>query len=275
MKHYTSLRLTVEYDGTEYCGFQWQPAVRSVAGVLQDALERLLREPVKITGAGRTDSGVHATGQVVSLATSRAFPVERLAVALNALLPRDCSVRDATEVDEGFSARFSARERVYVYAILNDPPRSALMERSAWHVPRPMDVEVMAAAGACLLGEHDFRAFSVPAAEPAVRNVRMLRVDRIGRLVRVEIAADGFLHHMVRVIVGTLAECGEGRRAPAQPAAILASGDRSAAGMTAPPQGLYLAGVRYPDGYDSYAEPPVFGGRSGRAGALDWAQAFP
>lgn len=275
MEHYTSLRLTVEYDGTEYCGFQWQPAVRTVARVLQDALERLLREPVKITGAGRTDSGVHATGQVVSFATSRAFPVERLPVALNALLPRDCSVRDATQVDEGFSARFSARERVYVYAILNDPARSALTDRFAWHLPRPIDVEVMAAAGACLLGEHDFRAFSVPAAEPAVRNVRMLRVDRIGRLVRVEIAADGFLHHMVRVIVGTLAECGGGRRPPAQPAALLASGDRSAAGITAPPQGLYLAGVRYLDGYDSYAEPPVFGERSGRAGALDWAQAFP
>jgi tRNA pseudouridine38-40 synthase len=275
MRHSTQLRLTVEYDGTEYCGFQWQPAVRSVAGVLQDALERLLREPVKITGAGRTDSGVHATGQVVSFATSRAFPIERLAVALNALLPRDCSVRDATQMDEGFSARFSARERVYVYAILNDPVRSALMERFTWHVPRPIDVEAMAAAGACLLGEHDFRAFSVPAPEPAVRNVRLLRIERLGGLVRVEIAADGFLHHMVRVIVGTLAECGEGRRDPAQPAAILASGDRSAAGITAPPQGLYLAGVRYPDGYDSYSEPPVFAGRRSPAGALDWAQAFP
>jgi len=236
---------------------------------LQDALERLLREPVKITGAGRTDSGVHASGQVVSFATSCIFPVERLAVALNALLPRDCSVRDATAVDEGFSARFSARERVYVYAVLNGPVRHALTARFAWHVPRPIDVEVMRAAGACLLGEHDFRAFSVPAAEPAVRNIRRLRIDRLGRLVRVEIAADGFLHHMVRVIVGTLVECGEGRRDPAQPAAVLASGDRSAAGITAPPQGLYLAGVGYPNGYDSYSEPPVFAGWPAAAGALD------
>ena len=201
MRHSTQLRLTVEYDGTEYCGFQWQPAVRSVAGVLQDALERLLREPVKITCAGRTDSGVHATGQVVSFTTSRTFPVERLAVALNALLPRDCCVRDAAQMDESFSARFSARERVYVYAILNDPARSALIERFAWHVPRPIYVELMAAAGACLLGEHDFRAFSVPAPEPAVRNVRMLRIERLGALVRLEIAADGFLHHCVEVFL--------------------------------------------------------------------------
>lgn len=242
---------------------------------MQDALERLLREPVKITGAGRTDSGVHATGQVVSFATACNFPVERLAVALNALLPRDCSVRDATAVDEDFSARFSARERVYVYAVLNDPARHALTARFAWHVPRPIDVEVMAAAGACLLGEHDFRAFSVPAAEPAVRNVRRLRIDRLERLVRVEIAANGFLHHMVRVIVGTLVECGEGRRDPAQPAALLASGDRSAAGVTAPPQGLYLAGVGYPDGYDSYLEPPVFAGVPAAGSALDGARAFP
>ena len=267
--------MTVEYDGTEYCGFQWQPAVRSIAGVLENALERLLREPVKVTGAGRTDSGVHATGQVVSFSTTRAFPVERLAVALNALLPRDCSVRDAAEVGQEFSARFSARERVYVYAVLNEPGRGALIERFAWHVPRQLDIESMAVAGACLLGEHDFRAFSVPAPEPAVRNVRRLLIERLERLVRVEIAADGFLHHMVRVIVGTLVECGEGRRHPAEPAAILASADRSAAGITAPPQGLYLAGVRYPDGYDSYAEPPVFAGRPAAAGALDWARAFP
>jgi tRNA pseudouridine38-40 synthase len=242
---------------------------------LAETLERLLREPVKITGAGRTDSGVHATGQVVSFATSCPFPVERLAVALNALLPRDCSVRDAAAVEGGFSARFSAGERVYVYAVLNDPVRHALTARFAWHVPRPIDVEAMAAAGACLLGEHDFRAFSVPAAEPAVRNVRRLSIERLGRLIRVEIAANGFLHHMVRVIVGTLVECGEGRRDLAQPAAVLASGDRSAAGVTAPPQGLYLAGVAYPDGYDSYREPPVFAGRLGPTSALDGARAFP
>ena len=270
------MRLTVEYDGTEYCGFQWQPAVRTVAGVLQDALECLLREPVKVTGAGRTDSGVHATGQVVSFTTSRAFPVERLAVALNALLPRDCSVRDAAQIDEGFSARFSARERVYVYAILNDPARSALMERFAWHVPRPIDVEVMAAAGACLLGEHDFRAFSVPAGRAgrpqrphashrAARGAGARR-DRRRRLPA---------PHGPGRSSGRWQSAARGRRDPAQPAAILASGDRSAAGITAPPQGLYLAGVRYPDGYDSYAEPPVFAGRRSPAGALDWAQAFP
>ena len=158
------LRLTVEYDGTEYCGFQWQPAVRSVAGVLQDALERLLREPVKVTGAGRTDSGVHATGQVVSFATSRAFPVERLAVALNALLPRDCSVRDASRRRRRFlGALFGPRESLR----LRDSQRSGAQRPDGRALPGTClgrsTSRRCAAAGACLLGEHDFRAFSVPA----------------------------------------------------------------------------------------------------------------
>jgi len=266
------MRLTVEYDGSEFCGFQWQPGVRTVARVLENALERLLRETVKITGAGRTDSGVHATGQVISFTTTRPFPFERLVVALNALLPRDLSVRDAAEVETGFSARFSAIERTYVYAIRNAPGPSALTDRYAWGVARPLDLEAMRAAGSCLIGEHDFRAFSAPAEGPAVRNVRRLEIKPLERLVRVEIAAGGFLRHMVRVVIGTLVECGEGRRDPAGMAGVLASADRSRAGVTAPPQGLYLAGVRYPQGYDSYAEPPVLGARLAR---LDGAQAFP
>ncbi len=271
----TTLRLTVEYDGTDFSGFQWQPAVRTVASVLEAALTRILAQPIKVTGAGRTDAGVHACGQVVSLATASAFPFERMAQALNSVLPADLSVREAAVVEPGFSARFAARERSYVYVVLNRRARSALAARYAAHAAEPLDLEAMRAAAALLVGERDFRSFcgTPPEAGGTVRTVRRLTVDRGDAWVRVAIAADGFLHHMVRAIVGTLLECGRGRRAPEQVAAILAARDRSAAGVNAPPCGLYFAGAKFADGYDSFAEPPILGGRS--IPALDGARAFP
>jgi tRNA pseudouridine38-40 synthase len=252
--------LTVEYDGTDFCGFQWQPGTRTVAGALEAALERLFSEPIKVTGAGRTDSGVHATGQVVSLATGSGFPLERLPFALRGLLPSDLVVRATEPVDASFSARFSARERTYVYAVLNRPARGALVSRYAHHVGHLLDVAAMRAAGAYLVGEHDFRSFTAAAQASTTRSLRRLEIGRCGELIRFEIAADGFLHHMVRSIVGTLIECGSGRRDPAGVPVTLAALDRSAAGPTAPPVGLYLAGVRYADGYDSFAEPPILRG---------------
>ncbi|MBV9028364.1 MAG: tRNA pseudouridine(38-40) synthase TruA [Candidatus Eremiobacteraeota bacterium] len=253
------LRLAVEYDGTEFAGFQWQPAVRTVAGTLESALATLLHEPAKITGAGRTDSGVHATGQVVTFSTASTFPVERLAVALNASLPRDCSVREAVPVETGFSARFSAIERTYEYAILNRPQRSALTSRYAYHVARPLDEGALREAGAPLLGEHDFRSFAATGdGGSTVRVLRGLTVERRGELMRIRLVADSFLHHMVRTIVGTLLQCATDSRPGEAVSAILAARDRRAAGPTAPAAGLCLAGVRYPDGYDSYAPHPLW-----------------
>ncbi len=275
-EHRATLRLTVEYDGTAFSGFQWQPAARTVAGTLEAALSRLLREPVKVTGAGRTDAGVHATGQVVSLGSDRDFPWERLPLALNALLPEDLRIRRSEPVPAGFSARFSARERTYVYAVLDGAAPSALLARYAWQVRSPLDLGAMAAAAAMLVGEHDFRSFCASLPQPApggavstVREVRRLTVERRGGLVRVEIAANAFLHRMVRTIVGTLAECGAGRRPPEDLSRILAARAREAAGLTAPACGLYLAGVRYEDGYDSFSEPPATGA------PLDGTPAFP
>jgi tRNA pseudouridine38-40 synthase len=233
---------------------------RTVAGEIERALEELLEEPVKISGAGRTDTGVHASGQVISFITSRSFPFERLAVALNATLAHDVSVRDVAVVERNFSARFSARERTYVYAILNTRDRSALLAHRAYHVYRHMlDLDAMGEAGAHLIGEHDFRSFCgvLPDNGVTVRNVRTLTIARQDDLVRIAMSADGFVHRMVRTIVGTLVECGLGRRDPASMREILAARDRRAAGLTAPAHGLYLAGVRY-DGYDSYREPPLF-----------------
>jgi tRNA pseudouridine38-40 synthase len=252
------IRVAVEYDGTRFFGFQFQPNRRTVAGVLEGALSSMLRETVKIAGAGRTDAGVHASGQVISLRTTRDFPFERLAVALNSVLPGDISVRDVAIVADDFSARFSARERRYVYAILNREDRSALLAHRAYHVYGPLDLAAMRAAAGHLVGRHDFRSFCgmLPGGGVTVRTVNELEVERSGDVVWVRIAAGGFLHRMVRTIVGTLVECGRGRRDPASIPSVLHARAREAAGLTAPPQGLYLAGVRYDD-YNSYAEPPL------------------
>jgi tRNA pseudouridine38-40 synthase len=242
--------------------------------VLEDALTKLFGDPVKVTGAGRTDSGVHASGQVISFTPGREFPLDRLQVALQSLLPKDLSVRDAAVVDDTFSARFSARERTYVYVILNRSVADALLARYACNIRRPLDEAAMRAGAAPLVGQHDFSAFAavVPGGNP-IRTLRRLDIERFGDSVRIEVVADGFLHHMVRSIVGTLVECGAGRRDPESVAGILASGDRASAGPTAPPHGLYLAGVRYADGYDSFAEP--FAGRPEPGARLTGHRAFP
>ena len=238
---------------------QYQPALRTVAGELEKRLRALLREDVKITAAGRTDAGVHATGQVVSFHTQAAFPFEKLGIALNSELPKDVSVRDVAAVPTGFSARFSALERTYVYALYARREPSPLLSRWAYHVWRPIDLDAFQRAAACLIGEHDFRSFCgmLPERGPTIRTLRHLSATRRGDLIRVEIRADGFLHRMVRNIVGTLTECATKKRDPGSIPEILAAKDRSAAGFSAPPQGLYLAGVRYKDGFDSFKEPPV------------------
>jgi tRNA pseudouridine38-40 synthase len=255
----TTIRAAVEYDGGRFFGFQVQPNARTVAGVLEAELSRMLRETVKITGAGRTDTGVHASGQVVSFTTSRSFPFDRLAIALNSTLAHDVSVRDAAIVANGFSARFSARERRYVYAILHRKDRSALLAGRAYHLYGALDLDAMRTAAADLIGEHDFRSFCgvLPESGVTIRNVTGIEIEQRDELVRVRVTADGFLHRMVRTMVGTLVECGLGRRDPSTMPEVLAARSRAAAGLTAPPHGLYLAGVRYDD-YDSYLEPPLF-----------------
>lgn len=270
--------MTVEYDGSEFCGFQWQPAVRTVAGTLETTLSRLFCEPVKVTGAGRTDSGVHATGQVVSLTTGAAFAFDRLTLALNALLPADCRVRETAIVGSDFSARFSARARTYVYAILNQAQPSALLARYAWHVSRPLDRSALREAARAFVGEHDFRSFcALPPGRPdgsagsTTRRIARFNIESRGALLRLEVQADGFLHHMVRTLVGAAAECAMGRRRPEEIAAVLMAAERSAAPFVAPAAGLYLAGVRYEDGYDSFAEPPILA----QASPLDGERPFP
>jgi tRNA pseudouridine38-40 synthase len=186
------------------------------------------------------------------------LPLERLTLGLNGQLPPDCSVRDAAEVEGDFSARFSALERTYVYAVLNRRQRSALLRRYTYHVARPLDLAAMRTAGAGLVGEHDFRPLVAGAAGPAVRSIGRLEIEPRGDLLRIEVAANAFLRHMVRALVGALLEVGGGRRKPEDLVESLRQTDRPVGTATAPAHGLFLAGVRY-EGYDSFTEPPPFG----------------
>jgi tRNA pseudouridine38-40 synthase len=246
-------RLVVEYDGSAFHGLQYQPALRTVAGALEDALSRIFHEPVKIAAAGRTDAGVHATGQVISFTARRDFPVERLALAVNGNVPPDLAIRDAALAADGFSARFDALERVYDYLILNRRFPSAVWRARAWHVVRPVDDARFLAAAEPLLGEHDFATFcgEHPEHGGTVRELRAIELTRRDDVVRVTVRGRSFLHRMVRIVVGTLVACATGYREVEFARRALEARDRAAAGPTAPAHGLYLAGARYAD-LDTY-----------------------
>lgn len=239
-------RLVVEYDGTALHGWQLQPDARTVQGELEAAAARLFGAPVRTAAAGRTDAGVHAAGQVVSLRAPRALPPEVVCRALNAHLGDDIAVRDVAVASEAFDPRRDARSRRYVYRIWNRRVASPFWRRYAWHVPPPLDAVALAAAAAQLVGEHDFSAFRAAGCDAAhpVRRVLESTVTRDGALLRYEIEATAFLRHMVRNIVGTLVEIGLGRRDP-DLRALLATRDRRLAAATAPAAGLCLVAVRY------------------------------
>jgi len=239
--------LVVEYDGTDYQGWQIQPDGRTVQGVLEEALQRLLGHPVRVAAAGRTDAGVHAAGQVVSFATDRDFDTVTILRAVNALTPRDLSVRAVDAVPDDFDPRRSAQSRCYVYRIWNRRIPSPFWRRFAWHVELPLDMAAMGAAATALVGEHDFTSFRAARCDAAhpVRRVLRSEVSRVGELLNYEIEATAFLRHMVRNIVGTLVEVGVGIRSPEDMTVLLNDRDRNLAGVTAPAQGLCLVEVRY------------------------------
>jgi tRNA pseudouridine38-40 synthase len=236
MRH---VRLVVEYDGTEYAGFQIQPERPTVQGVLEQALQELLGRRHRIHAASRTDAGVHACGQVVSFTTEHAIPLERIGQALNEHLPADVVVTAADEAPPGFHPRFQARCKQYRYRLLARPLPSAFLGRHAWHLQQPVDVAAMQQAAATLVGKHDFAAFcaSGSAVRNTVREIYELTVRPAGEIIEIDVRGNGFLYMMVRIIVGTLVEVGRGRMAPEQMAAILQSRDRRQAGPTAPARG--------------------------------------
>jgi tRNA pseudouridine38-40 synthase len=247
LRHMRTLKLVLEYDGFDYCGWQVQPDVPTLQRVLEQALGKILGEDIRVNGAGRTDAKVHALGQVASFQCTSQIPGEALLRALNSILPKDVAVHAVQEAPPDFHARFSARGKVYAYRILNRPVRSPLRLRYVWYVSQWLDVPAMMLAGAALQGTHDFSAFQAAGSEvqTTARTLTGLTVRRDGDEVIVQCTANGFLRHMVRNIVGTLVEVGRGARSPADVKRILEARDRRLAGVTAPPQGLYLLEVLY------------------------------
>ena len=243
-----TLKLTVSYDGTNLVGWQRQAEGDSVQALLEDALARFEGAPVVVHGAGRTDAGVHALGQVASVRVTFDHDAETLARALNAQLPPDVRVLRVDDVAPGFHARFDARAKTYRYQIRNAALASPFERAFVWHVPQALDREAMQAAATLIAGTHDFAVFQSLGSETSgsVRTVysSALRGSE-NELLVYEVRGDGFLRHMVRTIVGTLVEVGRGWREAASIADLLRSGRREQAGRTAPPQGLFLVGVDY------------------------------
>jgi tRNA pseudouridine38-40 synthase len=241
-------RLTVEYDGGAYNGFQVQDGQPTVQGALERAIHAFSGETLRLAAAGRTDTGVHATGQVVSFDLARDWPAATVMNALNAHLVEEAvAVVDAAVADPEFHARFSATGRTYLYRVLNRPARPALERGRVWHVKGALDVAAMAAAAQHLVGEHDFTTFRHVACQAAspVKTLDVAAVTRVGDEVQLVFEARSFLHRQVRSMTGSLVQVGLGRWRPDDLAAALAARDRKACGPVAPSDGLYLTGVRY------------------------------
>lgn len=244
MRRVRNLRLLLEYDGTEFCGWQKQPGERTVQGTLEEAVSTVVRRPTIVWGCARTDAGVHALGYVAHFHTESDASVERLTAALNGVLPEDVVVRGVDEAAMGFHARFDAVARRYQYRIATEP--TAVWRRFAYRSRHRLDLEAMAAGAAPLVGEHDFTGFTAVTndAQPVCR-VLGAAVTAEGPFILIAVEANRFLYHMVRVIAGTLMEVGRGRMQPEQVGVALRTKDRRAAGPTAPAHGLTLLSVRY------------------------------
>lgn len=242
------IKLEIEYDGTRYNGWQRQKNGRSIQQMLETAVGRVTGVEPVVHGSGRTDSGVHAIGQVAHFDTESKLAPERFASALNFYLPDDIRVITSQEASPDFHSRFDATGKTYVYTYRNHPQRSALHRGLCAHLPGEIDLEAMRQGAEYLIGEHDFASFCASAAgRNTVRRIDQIGIERQGPYVQIIITGSGFLHHMVRIIAGTLAEVGRGERQPEDIGRILRAKDRQQAGPTAPAEGLLLKKVYYPE----------------------------
>ena len=242
-----NIKLTIEYEGTAYLGWQRQPQGMTVQQALEESLERILGRMPEVIGASRTDAGVHARGQVANFKTDSEVPAERIQSALNALLPRDISILSAEEVPEDFHARFSARSKLYHYTIWNQRVRPVLERRFCWHMRWPVELAALREASQCLIGKRDFAAFQSANAqsETTVRTIERAEWQLDAPRLTFAVEANGFLYNMVRALVGTLVDVGRGKMTPEEFRAVLESGQRARAGRTAPARGLCLMRIRY------------------------------
>lgn len=241
------IKLVVEYDGTNFSGFQKQSNARSVQDILERAIEKVVKHPVKLQYAGRTDAGVHAIWQVVKFITKSKMPTHAFVPAINSYLPDDVVVKHAREVSSTFHPRYSAKSRVYRYLIDNGKKPSVLVRKYAWHIPEYLCVTAMQEAANYLIGIHDFIPFCAGGrgAGSTIRRVFSIKCKRRGRFVSITIEANSFLYRMARRIVGTLVQVGRGKLNPEDVKRILESKDKRVAGPTAPAHGLCLIKVKY------------------------------
>jgi len=243
-----NIKLVIEYDGTNYHGWQVQPNALTIQEVIEKKIEVMTRERVRLIGSGRTDAGVHALGQVANFKTSLRIPADGFHRGLNSLLPPDIVIKSVEEVDLQFHAQYGAKRKSYRYIILNQKIPSAIYRNYAWHVPVTLNVQAMEKAAKVICGRQDFSSFQSAdpdLADPIREVFRAEWSGSAGSLLLFHIEADGFLKHMVRNIVGTLVEVGKGKICGEEFRQILAARDRRQAGMTAPPHGLFLVEVKY------------------------------
>jgi len=242
-----NIKLTIEYDGTAYHGWQSQVNATAIQDIVTTALNSLTGENCSITGASRTDTGVHALGQVCNFFTDSSIPSDKFAYALNTFLPEDVVIRRSEEVSPDFHARFSTKGKKYRYLFYNSVFPSALQRNRAYHIYYPLDTVAMQQAAGYFTGTHDFIAFSATggSVKTTVRTITQANVERDGEMVEFCVTGDGFLYNMVRIIAGTLVEVGFGKIKPDAIPGIIAACDRRKAGRTAPAHGLYLVEVYY------------------------------
>jgi tRNA pseudouridine38-40 synthase len=245
-----NLKLTIRYDGTEFFGWQTQPGQRTVQETIEKAIASITQEErVRVNCSGRTDSGVHAVGQVANVYTASTLSCAALLKAINAKLPDDVRLRELGEAPQSFCANKDALRKRYRYVIQDGRLHDPFMRRYAWFVRQTLDVEAMRRASRCLVGRHDFRSFETewPNRLTSVRTITHLSVNRFGEFIWIDVEADGFLYNMVRAIAGTLVQVGRGFWPESQVEEVLRAMDRRLAGPTAPPEGLFLMRVTYAD----------------------------
>ncbi len=246
------IKLVVAYDGTDYCGWQIQPERPTVEGVLNEQLSRLFNTQIKVIGASRTDSGVHALGNVAVFDVDTKIPPEKVALALNTMLPDDIRVQSSCQVEDDFHPRHCDCIKTYEYRILNRAVQLPLARYNSTYCRQPLDEVKMQEAAAYLVGEHDFKSFCCvkTQAESTIRTIYSVQVMREGEYVIIRVRGNGFLYNMVRIIAGTLMNVGKGQLAPDMVKEMLIGRDRTIAGPTAPAQGLTLVGIEYTDSKD-------------------------